>query len=299
MTHRGSWFLIVATLGGLGLLGGCHPGRGVATGPDPEQPQTLPAQAAVACGPGDAAARSGALVLALPGDVTPANAPLPSSEAERHLFAALYETLVRVDCTGAAVPALAGGWESFADGRRWLLHLRPGARFWTGDAVDADAVVASWRRSEALCRLRGEPSPFLDFDPRGQAVSALDRSTVEVTLATPRPQFPLQLAHPALAVVGPSDGRGWLAGSGPCRPDGPPGARSVRLLPQADHPEAPIWPSLDLALTGVGPDGDDPRDALATGADAIVTRARSVREFYAGQPGLQELDLPWAAGTTS
>ena len=40
-------------------------------------------------------------------------------------------------------------------------------------------------------------------------------------------------------------------------------------------------------------DGGDPRDALATGAHALVTRSRSVAGFHAGQPGLQQHDLPW------
>lgn len=227
---------------------------------------------------------SAELTIRLPGSIRPGNAPLPSSEAERHVFAALYEPLVRVDCDGEAEAGLAVRWEAADQGHRWILHLREGARFWNGEHADAAAVVASWRRSAALCRLRGEPSPFLAFDPRGDAVRVLDPLTLEVRLNRSVARFPLQLAHAGLAIVGSSDGRGWLAGTGPCRPD------SGGLVPNEHHPDAPRWPRLTLILDDAGV---DPRDALATGAQALVTRSRMVAEFHAGQPGLKRFALPW------
>jgi hypothetical protein len=56
------------------------------------------------------------------------------------------------------------------------------------------------------------------------------------------------------------------------------------------HPHAPRWSRLELILDD---DGGDPRDALATGAHALVTRSRSVAGFHAGQAGLLEYALPW------
>lgn len=280
VTRRSVWCLLALA----GLLVGCAGKPAVDSAPHEPGLQALPEAAAVPCGPADQAARSADLVLRLPGTIRPGNAPLPGSEAERHVFAALYEPLVRVDCEGQAEPALARRWVAYDQGRRWVLHLREDARFWNGDPAGAAAVVASWRRTVALCRLRGEPSPFLSFDPRGASLTVLGPHTLQVELNRPLDQFPLQLAHPALAVVGSSDGRGWLAGSGPCRPEG------NTLVPHSSHPLAPRWQRLELILDD---DGGDPRDALATGAHAMVTRSRSVAGFHAGQPGLQQHDLPW------
>jgi ABC-type transport system substrate-binding protein len=45
--------------------------------------------------------------VALTERINPLNAPRPSNDGERLLFRQLYETLVRVDCEGHVIPALA------------------------------------------------------------------------------------------------------------------------------------------------------------------------------------------------
>ncbi len=231
-----------------------------------------------------------AISVALPGVVRPSRAPLPASESERHVFAALYETLVRLDCDGSVRPGLARAWSAYDGGRVWRFELRPDARFWDGTPADAAAVIASWRRSVALCRLRGEPDPFLRFDPRGDAVAILDRGELLIRLRAPSDNLPLDLAHPALAVVGDSDGRGWLAGSGPCRPEGSPRGGELALLPVADHRRTPSWTRLDLVLTG---NETDVRDLLDTGLHAVVDRSRRAHDYYAGRRLVNVLELPW------
>jgi hypothetical protein len=250
----------------------------------------LPARAAVPCGPGDANAGQAPLEIAIPGPVKASHAPLPASEAERHTFAALYEPLVRVTCDGEVVGALADEWSAYHGGSVWRFRLRDGARFWNGEPVTPADVLASWRRAVALCRLRGEPSPFLRFDPRGDAVTVLDDDELLVSLRRATDTLPLDLAHPALAVVGRSDGQGWLAGSGPCRPDGAPRDELVRLLPVSGHPERPAWSALRIDLLA----GErDARDLLDTDAHAVVTRDRSVRDYFASRRGIRVVDLPW------
>ena len=274
------------------LLVGCAsaPTAGWRSEPHDAGPLDLPDQARVTCPPLAAADGDAALALVLPGRVSPAHAPLPAGEAERHLFASLYEPLLRVDCTGRPQPALARRWEAFAGGRVWVFHLRRGARFWNDAPVDAAAVLRSWRRSEALCRLRGEPSPFIMFDPRGESAVALDPHTLRIRLHQASDRFPLQLAHLALAVVGEPDGRGWLAGSGPCRPVADFTAAGLTLAPRSGHPHAPAWSQLEIRLLDAARDA---RDALDAGAHAVVTRDRDVRDYYAALRRVEVLDLPW------
>jgi oligopeptide transport system substrate-binding protein len=59
----------------------------------------------------------------------------------------LYEGLVIEDARGRLVPGMAERWEVSADGLRWTFHLRPGLRWSNGERLDADQLVASWRRA--------------------------------------------------------------------------------------------------------------------------------------------------------
>ncbi|MCC6792462.1 MAG: ABC transporter substrate-binding protein [Thermomicrobiales bacterium] len=56
---------------------------------------------------------------------------------------ALYETLVVKGPDGRAHPGLAERWEISDDKLTWRFHLRPGARFHSGDRADAPAVIAA------------------------------------------------------------------------------------------------------------------------------------------------------------
>lgn len=71
------------------------------------------------------------------------------TEVERFVFAAFYETLVRIDCEGRALPALAAQWANEDGGRRWRFTLRSDARFWDGGPVTAEDVVAAWSERSA------------------------------------------------------------------------------------------------------------------------------------------------------
>jgi len=69
------------------------------------------------------------LTVALLGSVDPAHAPVAVSDAERLVFAQLYEPLVHVDCAGRVVPGLADSWRVDSGGRRWTFTLRRDAQF--------------------------------------------------------------------------------------------------------------------------------------------------------------------------
>src|SRR6516164_8204874 len=81
--------------------------------------------------------------VALSEPVDPSHAPYPSNESERLLFRQMYETLVRVDCEGHAVPGLAASWRFDDAAKKWIVTLRQNARFTNDAPVTAMNVVSS------------------------------------------------------------------------------------------------------------------------------------------------------------
>ncbi|HEU4585913.1 MAG TPA: ABC transporter substrate-binding protein [Gemmatimonadaceae bacterium] len=182
-----------------------------------------------------------AITIAVTTPLDTANAPWPRNAGERLLFAQLYEPLVRLDCTGALIPALAQSWrresrasESTDDSAktggaattrestasrddspaprvvRLTFTLRHGARFTNGDQVRASDVISSWRASaEAHAR-----------EPVGSLISAIAsgaRATDDSTLVVELPDSLADLralASPYLAVSRPApSGSGWPYGT--------------------------------------------------------------------------------------
>src|SRR5215204_2549154 len=89
----------------------------------------------------------------LPKVFDPARAAAPpDTDAVR----ALYEGLTDYEPGSLRpIPAVASRWESAEDGRRWIFHLREGARWTNGDPVTAQDFVRSWQRTLRL----GERAP--------------------------------------------------------------------------------------------------------------------------------------------
>ncbi len=150
-------------------------------------------------------------------------------------------------------------------------------------------MIASWRRAAALCRLRAEPSPFLLFDPNGQALEALSDQELIIRLRHPSDRLPLHLAHPALAIVGAPGNQGWLEGSGPCRPMGPVQDHRLILEPHDGHPWSPVWEQLTVQVGEI----KDPRGLFEDGFQALVTRDRRTIAYYDEQRGTSLEALPW------
>jgi hypothetical protein len=224
-----------------------------------------PAAARAACpldaGPGS---RLPAVTVALTDSVDPAHAPVPRNDAERLVFGQLYETLVRFDCDGHAVPGLAASWTASDGGRRWTLTLRDQAQFWDGAPVTARDVVVG--KSGA-----------------GFTLSAIDARTVVVALARGTDAVPLFLADPALAVTKPAPDRGWPVGTGRYWVTG---ATATDSEIRAHTPAADTL-VFRLAI------GRDPRDLLDAGVDLLVTRDRAVLDYAATRSAFTTLDLPW------
>jgi len=213
---------------------------------------------------GGSAARAPVITVALTDSVDPTHAPVPRSDAERLVFRHLYETLVRFDCEGHAVPALAESWTSSDGGRRWAFTLRADAQFWDGAPVTARDVVVG----------KGGA---------GYTLTPLDRRVVGVWLAKGSDAVPAFLADPALAVTKPAPGGDWPIGTGRYWVTGAnTTAQEIRALSSAGD-----------TLVFRQAAANDPRDLLDAGVDLLVTRNRPVIEYAATQPAFAVVELPW------
>lgn len=133
---------------------------------------------------------------------------------EHHIIVALLEGLVLKDpATLEPIPGVAERWTISDDGLVYTFHLRADARWSNNDPVTADDFVWSWWR--ALQPALGNQYAYMyfaiknaesyakgdikDFDQVG--VSALDKHTLQVTLANPTPYFLQLLDHNSMFPV--------------------------------------------------------------------------------------------------
>lgn len=293
--------IVSTTLLALGLLGllGCG-GRGNAPASDPgrhDDPHGSSGHAsgwpdAAACEPlGGQAGRGGDLVVALGQAVSPDHAPVPTTEAERVVFAGCYETLTTVTCDGQLATGLAISWRSDQDGRRWRLHLREGAVFWDGTPVTSREVIDAWNHNLTITRHRATPCPGLWLEAGGRGIVARGPLELEIRLAEPQHDLPRLLAHPALAVAIRRDGWLWPVGSGPCRlaADSDLPLPDLVFKPNLHHPSPPRWRRLTVRVLA----GADPRDLLGPGVDLAIIRDRDALAYYTEVPGVRQAALPW------
>jgi len=211
-----------------------------------------------------AGSRAPVITVALTDSVDPAHAPVPRNDAERLVFRHLYETLVRFDCDGHPVPALAESWTSSESGRRWSFTLRADAQFWDGAPVTARDVVVG----------KGGA---------GYTLTPLDARTVGVWLAKGSDDVPAFLADPALAVMKPAPSGDWPIGTGHYWVTG------ATATPQEIRAHSSSGDTLVFRQAS----GKDARDLLDAGVDLLVTRDRSVTDYAATQPAFTVVDLPW------
>lgn len=124
----------------------------------------------------------------------------------------VYETLVKMDSTGAIKPLLATGYDISDDGTTYTFHLDPGAKFASGTPVDADAVVAG------INRMRNGTSSALKSQMAVVSdVQAQDAHTVDVRLSQPSNFWLYSMTSTAGMIVDPAvtDMATQPMGSGP------------------------------------------------------------------------------------
>lgn len=239
---------------------------GACARPHPSGAPLAPAGGATGCllVPPGVAARAPLITVALTDSIDPTHAPVPRNDAERLVFRQLYETLVRFDCEGRAVPALAESWTSSEGGRRWAFTLRADAQFWDGAPVTARDVVVG----------KGGV---------GYTLTPIDARVVGVWLARGSDDPPAFLADPALAVTKAAPGGDWPIGTGRYWVTG------ANATPQEIRAHSPAGDTLLFRQAS----GKDPRDLLDAGVDLLATRDRSVTDYAATQPAFAVVDLPW------
>ncbi len=273
----------------VGMAAGCAH-RGELVGPVTPPGEGWPGPGICDLMPGEAAPTD-TLTVALGDTVRPDDAPVPLNQAERIVFANLYETLTRVDCAGRLVPGLAERWERQADGARWVFILREDAHFWDGTPVTASAVITAWRHNQELSRHAGRLGPGLWVDANVHSVLATDARHVVILLPEPQDDIPRLLAHPALAVAATRRGWTWPVGTGPCRLSAESGAPAPDLVcrPHVEHPDRPVWRRLVFHIVP----GADARDLMPRGVDVAVIRDRGAAAYYRDVPGVASAPLPW------
>ncbi len=127
----------------------------------------------------------------------------------------VYETLVKVDSSGAVKPLLAQAWEVSSDRTTYTFHLNPAAKFASGKPVDGAAVVANITRMKA--------DPKLTETLRAQLAvvadaTAPDPAQVQVTLVHPSTMWLYDMSSTLGMILDPSfsgDLNTASAGSGP------------------------------------------------------------------------------------
>lgn len=221
------------------LLGGCV----AAAQPEPPSPT------AVATAP--AAAEPAEVRLHLP--VEPATLD-PAETADAALLDVIGNLTEGLAAPVAAAPgeiagAAAERWES-ADGRQFIFHLRPEARWSDGRPVTAHDFVRGWLHlldpavgaanayllydivgAEAWNALDPTLPDFAEQSARLRAevqVVALDDRRLQVTLQAPNPEWPGYTAHPALAPRRADVPFGTVS-NGPFRLAGSSGPGEIRL----------------------------------------------------------------------
>lgn len=123
---------------------------------------------------------------------------LSIDEAGQDVIDDLFEGLTTLDVSGHIAPGVASSWEVSPDGKTWLFHLRPDARWSNGAPVTAADFVYAWRR-EVDPKTGAEYSQALGpivnalaiatgkAPPESLGVTALDARTLRISLVAPTP----------------------------------------------------------------------------------------------------------------
>lgn len=147
----------------------------------------------------------------------------------------VYETLVKVDADGKLKALLAQAWELSPDGLTYTFHLNPAAKFASGAAVDAAAVVANIQRLKADTKL----TPTLQAQLAVvAAATAVDAHQVQIRLSHPSIMWLYDMSSTLGMMLDPAftgDLATATAGSGPYALKSQSKGQSVVLTPNAGY----------------------------------------------------------------
>jgi hypothetical protein len=235
---------------------------------EPRRPEAAAANCAVIREPAESVTTVG---LAQPVDA--ANALHPTNDSERLLFRQVYETLVRVDCEGAATPGLAASWRLDTNARTWLVTIKDDARFADGTPVSAADVKAGWTGNGSGDELRLEVRRVVE------SVAVASPRELAITLRGRRQDAPLALAHPDLVIAKRVADSSW-----------PVGTRPVRVI--SDRAGVVVSSNDGASIRFLVALGD-PRDLLDKSVDLLLTRDPATLGYAATLPPFQSVPLEW------
>ncbi|MEQ8967925.1 MAG: ABC transporter substrate-binding protein [Azospirillaceae bacterium] len=115
------------------------------------------------------------------------------------VYANLFESLTRIDETGAVNPGLAESWDVSEDGLVYTFHLREGVTYHDGTAFAADDVKFALDRARAEESTNAQKGYFAAID----TVTVVDDRTVEVRLSRPDGLFLFNMGSGDAAIVAP------------------------------------------------------------------------------------------------
>ncbi|HEY8105536.1 MAG TPA: ABC transporter substrate-binding protein [Gemmatimonadales bacterium] len=184
----------------------------------------------------------------------------------------LYQTLIRLDCTGRPRSGLATGWSPADAGRTWVLTLGD-ARFWDGAAVTAETVATGWAHDSASTAALREAGILF--------VGASGDRELRILLAAPSDSVPAALADQRLSVMRRTPDSPWPVGTGAYR------------LPESDPAPATLEPVGNGRPLRLLARPRDLRDAVDAGVDIVVTDDPATLAYVAGRAGFMSLPLPW------
>ncbi len=111
----------------------------------------------------------------------------------------IFESLARIDRTGAIIPGLAESWTISPDGLAYTFKLRSGVKFHDGEAFDAAVAKASIDRLFAADSTVPAKSLYTDI----AQVEAVDAGTVRITLKSPNSYLLYNIALCVAAIQHP------------------------------------------------------------------------------------------------
>lgn len=188
--------------------------------------------------------------------------------------AQVYETLVRVDCTGGVIAGLAADWAG--EGRTWRFDIRRGASFTDGTPVNARTLAA------ALSTL-----------PAFGAVVAAGEYDLRITLQ--READVRIFARRELAVQR-TGGAGRLSGTGRYEPAFDARSRVLHLIARnsAERPHAVRTQKSAPDTIMVRTFGRDLRAAVDAEVDVLVTNDIPTIEYARARSGYIVAPLTWS-----
>jgi len=155
---------------------------------------------------------SGSLRVGVAGDLQTLD-PHRAQPAQLHYLDLVYDSLTAVAGDGSIEPRLAASLVS-DDLMTWTVTLAEGATFADGSPVDAEAIVYSLARGKGIAE-----SPSAPLFAQIASVSAVDDTTVTITLGQANVAFPRDMASlPGMIINPASDGSDLSrapAGAGP------------------------------------------------------------------------------------